>query len=174
MSRYKKIIAIDPDAAQSGVAEVNTETGELKVYKLSIAEMMFYLGGVAAINEKTDNETKVVIEAGWLNESNWHVLNRYMTARKAAAIGRSVGMNHQTGMIIEQICKDYLGLPTELQRPLKKCWKGKDGKITQEEMQQLTEHPKLPRMNQDQRDALLIAWVHAGLPMRLKVPPRIR
>ena len=174
MSRYKKIIAIDPDATQSGVAEVKTETGELKVYKLSIAEIMFYLGGVTAINEKTDNETKVVIEAGWLNESNWHVLNRYMTARKAAAIGRSVGMNHQTGMMIEQICKDYFGLPTELQRPFKKCWKGKDGKITQEEMQEVTGHPKLPRMNQDQRDALLIAWVHAGLPMRMKVPPRIR
>ena len=172
MSRYKKIIAIDPDAAQSGVAEVKTETGELKVYKLSIAEIMFYLGGVAAVNDKTDNETKVVIEAGWLNESNWHVLNRYMTARKAAAIGRSVGMNHQTGVLLYETCKQYLGCDTELQKPLRKCWKGKDGKITQEEMQQLTEHPKLSRMNQDQRDALLIAWVHAGLPMRMKELPR--
>lgn len=167
MMNYKTIIAIDPDATQSGVAEVKTETGELKVYKLGIAELIRYL-------HKKDVHTKIIIEAGWMNESNWHVLNRYMTARKAAAIGRSVGMNHQTGMMIEQICKDYFGLPTELQRPFKKCWKGKDGKITQEEMQTITGHPKLPRMNQDQRDALLIAWVHAGLPMKMKIPQTIR
>lgn len=167
MSKYKTIIAIDPDATQSGVAEVAVETGEIAVYKFGMADLMRYL-------HNKDDRTKIVIEAGWMNESNWHVLGRYMTARKAAAIGRSVGMNHQTGMMIEQICKDYFGLPTELQRPFKKCWKGKDGKITQEEMQEVTGHPKLPRMNQDQRDALLIAWVHAGLPMRMKVPPRIR
>lgn len=174
MSKYKTIIAIDPDATQSGVAEVKTETGEIAVYKLGMAELLRYLKIKATDYNIIDRETKVIIEAGWLNESNWHILSRYMTARKAAAIGRSVGMNHQTGMIIEQICKDYFGLPTELQRPLKKCWKGKDGKITQQEMQQLTEHPKLPRMNQDQRDALLIAWVHTGLPMRMKVPPRTK
>ena len=169
MTKYKTIIAIDPDASQSGVAEVKTETGEIAVYKLGIADLLKYLVDKYYDHQLTKEETtKVVIEAGWMNESNWHILNKYMTARKAAAIGRSVGMNHQTGMIIEQICKDYLELPTELQRPLKKCWRGKDGKITQDEMQQLTGHPKLPRMNQDQRDALLIAWTHAGLPMKMK------
>lgn len=169
MTKCKTIIAIDPDASQSGVAEVKTETGEIAVYKLGIADLLKFLVDKTYDHLITKKETtKVVIEAGWLNESNWHILNKYMTARKAAAIGRSVGMNHQTGMLIEQICRYYLELPTELQRPFKKCWKGKDGKITQAEMQQLTGHPKLPRMNQDQRDALLIAWTHAGLPMKMK------
>ena len=163
MTKYKTIIAIDPDASQSGVAEVTTETGEIAVYKLGIAGLIRYLENKSYHHMVTKQETKVVIEAGWLNGSNWHVKqNRYMTARKAAAIGRSVGMNHQTGMLIEQICRYYLELPTELQRPFQKCWKGKDGKITQEEMTEVTGWEKLPRMNQDQRDALLIAWTHAG------------
>ena len=171
MSKNKTIIAIDPDATQSGVAEVNTKTGEIAVYKFGMAELLQYLKLKANDYNIIGRETKVIIEAGWLNESNWHITGKYMSAKKAAAIGRSVGMNHQTGMLIEQISKDFMGLPTELQKPLKKCWKGKDGKITQEEILEVTGKEKLPRMNQDQRDALLIAWVHAGLPMKIRVPP---
>lgn len=79
-----------------------------------------------AMNESC-KKIKVVIEGGWLNKSNWHVLNRFMTAVKAAAIGRSTGMNHQTGILIVECCKHY-NIPCEIIKPLKKCWKGKDGK----------------------------------------------
>jgi hypothetical protein len=52
---------------------------------------------------------------------------------------------------------------------LKKCWKGKDGKITQDEIAYfVSAGEKMPRMNQDQRDALLLAWVCAGYPVRVK------
>ena len=43
MTKYKTIIAIDPDASQSGVAEVSTETGEVEVYKFGIAGLLRYL-----------------------------------------------------------------------------------------------------------------------------------
>lgn len=163
--KYDRIIAIDPDARESGVVFLDVRSRTFNAYKMTFVQLMdyLYLQNIGQIAE-----IKVVIEAGWLNESNWHITGKYMSARKAAAIGRSVGMNHQTGMLIYEMSKDYFKLPTELQKPLKKCWKGKDGKITQEEMTEVTGKEKLPRMNQDQRDALLIAWVHAGLPIRLK------
>lgn len=171
MSNYDRIIAIDPDARESGVAFLDVRSKTFSAHKMTFVQLMDFLYLKTIVQTA---EIKVVIEAGWLNESNWHLKGKHMSARKAAAIGRSVGMNHQTGMLIEQMSKDYFKLPTELQKPLKKCWKGKDGKITQEEMMEVTGKEKLPRMNQDQRDALLIAWVHAGLPMKIRVPPRTK
>lgn len=51
---------------------------------------------------------------------------------------------------------------------IKEC-NGKDGKITQDEIAYfISSDGKLPRMNQDQRDALLLAWVCAGYPVKVK------
>jgi hypothetical protein len=50
-------------------------------------------------------------------------------------------------------------------KPLKKCWKGRDGKITHEELARFT--GLMGHTNQDGRDAALLAWVRAGLPIRL-------
>lgn len=45
----------------------------------------------------------------------------------------------------------------------------KNGKITQDELAYfVSAGEKMPRMNQDQRDALLLAWVCAGYPVRVK------
>ena len=167
---YRYIVAIDPDCEMSGVATVDTTSGDVFVYKMTFPQVIRYIRDEMHREEDPtitdDHSFKVVIEAGWLNQGNWHLgLNKYMSASKAAAIGRSVGLNHQTGILLEEMCKNMM-IPTELQRPYKKTWQGKDGKITQKEIEQLTGHPKLPRMNQDQRDALLIAWVHSGLPMK--------
>ena len=64
MTKYKTIIAIDPDASQSGVAEVKTETGEIAVYKLGIADLLKYLVDKIYDHLITKEETtKVVIEA---------------------------------------------------------------------------------------------------------------
>lgn len=166
--KYDRIIAIDPDARESGVAQVDIQIKDIATFKMTFAEVISYITVIQKLAVAEGWRYKVVIEAGWLNDSNWHLKGKYMSARKAADIGRRVGMNHQTGVLLYEVCKQYLGCDTELQKPLKKCWKGKDGKITQEEMTEVTEKEKLPRMNQDQRDALLIAWVHAGLPIRIK------
>ena len=92
-----------------------------------------------------------------------------MTAARAAAIGRSVGRNHQTGMLIEQMAMRQ-GYDVHVVKPLRKCWKGKDGKITAEELETVTGYHG--RSCQDARDAALLAWVYAGLPIRVRASPR--
>lgn len=128
MEKGTVIIGIDPDNLESGVGAVFDDKKFL-AYKMNFPSLIDYL---KAMNESC-KKIKVVIEGGWLNKSNWHVLNRFMTAVKAAAIGRSTGMNHQTGILIVECCKHY-NIPCEIIKPLKKCWKGKDGKITQDEI----------------------------------------
>lgn len=112
------------------------------------------------------NKVVVVIEAGWMNSSNWH-LGRYDSKSVAAAKGNSVGRNHETARKIAEMARVYYGLEVVEIRPLKKCWSGKDGKITQEEISQfIPDFPK--RSNQEERDAMLIAWNYAGFPIRIK------
>lgn len=88
MEKGTVIIGIDPDIQESGVGAVFDDKKFL-AYKMNFPALIDYL---KAMNECC--KIKVVIEGGWLNKSNWHVLNRFMTAAKAAAIGRSTGMNH--------------------------------------------------------------------------------
>ena len=51
------------------------------------------------------------------------------------------------------------------QYPLRKIWKGKDGKITDEEIKAFM--PIIERTNQEERDAALLAWNEAGFPMKI-------
>lgn len=96
MEKGTVIIGIDPDNNESGVGTVYDDKTFL-AYKMEFPALIDYL---KAMNESCRKKVKVVIEGGWLNKSNWHVLNRFMSAVKAAAIGRSTGMNHQTGILI--------------------------------------------------------------------------
>ena len=111
----------------------------------------------------------VVIEAGWLNKSNWH-LHRGFSIAKAAEVGRATGRNHQTGILIAEMC-DYLGVPYVLRKPLRKVWQGKDGKITAKELSVFT--GLRGRTNQEGRDAALLAWCEAGLPIKISPSQKI-
>ena len=165
--KKEMIIAIDPDNKESGVGIVYPETKFTIAMKASFPKLIEYLR--ETINTKSRGSFKVIIEGGWLNESNWHIKQASRYARdkeaRAAKIGRSAGMNAQTGILIQEYC-DYLGIDNQVVKPLKKCWKGKDGKITQDEIKAFI--PNISRMNQDERDALLLAWVYADLPIKVK------
>ncbi len=67
----------------------------------------------------------------------------------------------------------YYGIKVIEQSPLRKCWQGKDGKITHEELKRLCDMSGIefnrPRSNQEERDAALLAIICSGLPMRYKV-----
>lgn len=153
----KKILCIDPDKDKSGYAVLDGR--ELRsVGVASFTDMLGHIDALAGAGYL------VLVEAGWMETANWHV-GRGDSPQKAAAIGRSVGMNHQTGRLIVEWCRAK-GYPVQEHHPLRKCWRGRDGKITQEELQAVT-GLKLPRMNQDARDALLLAWVYAGNPLRV-------
>lgn len=161
--QWSIVVGIDPDNIESGVAMIRTSPdkteSDVQVQKMSFPPLCDWLKNLC--NDCRNNGTSlvVVLEGGWLNKSNWHALGKYMSTAKAAAIGRSAGLNHQTGILIEQMC-NYLLIPCKVVKPLRKIWKGPDGKITQEEITRVLKLGKLPRMNQDSRDALLLAWTY--------------
>ena len=157
---YDNIIAIDPDVAKSGVAHLQTSTRKLEVTNLDFGTLLDYLQHAKSDHIKADDKLVVVVEAGWLIRSNWH-LRRGDNARIASAKGNSAGRNHETGRKIVEMCKHY-GLEVVEHLPLRKCWRGKDSKITQDELEALTGFRG--RTNQDARDAALLAWYYSGLP----------
>jgi hypothetical protein len=70
----------------------------------------------------------------------------------------------------------HKGVDVEEVKPLAKCWRGIDGKITHLELREVVHNAEYRidarhtvRSNQEERDATLIAWNYANLPMRVKV-----
>jgi hypothetical protein len=163
-------IGIDPDAEKSGVGVVKRATREVDVKQLAFASLVAFIRLQYHRAEVQGKTIMVIVEGGWLIHGNWHIPFRCSTA-KAAAIGRSVGMNHQTGLLLVEILKAE-GIPVQVQRPLRKMWQGADGKITSPELAEITGKEKLPRCNQEGRDALLMAWVASGLPVRVRPTKR--
>jgi hypothetical protein len=162
--KYDTIVAIDPDVDKSGVAELSPQNRLLEVTSLTFPQLMDYLQARKNMSEAAHTSLVVVVEAGWLNSSNWH-LKDGDSKRIASAKGNSTGRNHETGRKIVDMCRHY-GIETVEMRPLKKNWKGKDGKIAHEELALFT--GLTGRTNQEARDAGLIAWIFAGLPIRIQ------
>lgn len=159
----KIIVAIDPDVEKNGVATVFPEIRELQVQTLPFAQTMDYLLELSNRYETEGKTWKVYIEAGWLNQSNWH-LDWRDSKERAAAKGRSAGRNEQVSRLLGEMCEHWK-IPYEFVKPLKKIWQGRDRKITAEELEQVT--GKMIRTNQEGRDAALLAWTHADLPVQL-------
>ena len=94
-----------------------------------------------------------------IKKSNFHGGN----TRVSSLIAKHVGRNHQTGILIAEMCKHY-GLNVVEIEPLAKCWKGKDKKITLDELKKFAkvELPKkyLKAELQEMLDAALIAYVY--------------
>lgn len=163
--KYDYIIAIDPDVDKSGVATLdvrNKNFAGLGLTNLSFPDLIHY---VAEFKRKYENTPFIVIvEAGWMAQGNWH-LSFKETKQRAASKGYDVGRNHETGHKIVE-CLKHFGVEVLEHYPLRKCWKGKDGKITHEELAYFTGISG--RTNQDARDAALLAWNFAKLPIRVK------
>lgn len=157
------IIAIDPDVEKNGVAYLNCENKNLEISTLSFPELLDYLRYVQRCAETTQKHLVVVVEAGYMNKGNWH-LNPKDTKAAAAAKGNHAGRNHETARKIVEVCKHWQMEVKEV-KPLEKCWKGKDRKITHEELARFT--GVMGRTNQEGRDAALLAWVYAGFSIRL-------
>ena len=160
------IIAIDPDVEKSGVAVLDVNTRRITAFSMAFPDLMDYLQGFRDTIVNEGKSLKVVVEAGWLNPSHWHITARD-SARMAARIGNSAGRNHEVGRKIAEMARHY-GLDVDEVKPLRKCWRGKDGKITHEELRAITGMPDR-RTSQDMRDAILLAWVYAGFPIRINL-----
>lgn len=162
-------IGIDPDVDKNGVAYLDLATRQLIIKTLTFAQTLDYLQQAQAHATANDIGYKVIIEAGWMNQGNWH-LRHYDGRQASAAKGVDQGRNEQTSRLLGEMCQHY-GIPYEHKRPLPKCWSGHDRKITHDELEQVTGQ-KLKRTNQEGRDAALLAWDKAGFPMRVSVRGR--
>jgi hypothetical protein len=161
--KHDVIIGIDPDKDKSGIGILNMSTRKLELTNMSFPVLLDNLQ--AWKKDEADNNRKVIVivEAGWMNaKSCFHKAQ----GKSAEKIAKDVGANHETGRKIIEMCEHY-GIEVIAQAPLRKCWRGKDGKITHEELAYFT--GITGRENQDARDAGLLAWNYAGMPIRTKV-----
>lgn len=163
-------IAIDPDVDKSGIGIVAIDTNGVIAAHYTSEELPEIAERVKAeIDSRPGLPYKVYVEAGWLNQGNYH-LNPRDTKAVAAAKGRQAGRNHQVGLDIIALLR-HVGIKAEEARPLIKCWKGKDRKITHDELDAILRNGHAGgmlrgRSNQEERDALLLAWEKSGLPIK--------
>lgn len=157
-------IGIDPDVEKNGVAIVEKETRRLECAALTFAQTLDYLQWVVSRAIEVGAAVKVYVEAGWLNRTNWH-LSKWDNRGQVVAKGVSQGRNEQVSRLLGEMCEAY-GLDWQWLKPLHKVWSGRDRKITHDELCAVT-GLVYGRTNQEMRDAALIAWVAAGLPVRL-------
>ncbi|WP_313515611.1 hypothetical protein [Sphingobacterium sp.] len=142
------IIGIDPDVDNNGIAIYQRENKKLELYALSF----FQLFDLLALKKELIKE--VIVEASWLiKKSNFH--NETKGVRVSSKIGSKTGANHEVGRKIIEMC-EYLKIPCQGIKPLKKRWKGRDGKISHEEFFKLTGFSS--STNQEKRDAGLLVW----------------
>lgn len=159
------IIGIDPDVGMSGVARLDVEPRKVWADHLPFPLLIDYVLTIKEVARMKKKNLVVYVEAGWLNTSHWHISARD-TRSSAAAKGNAVGRNHETGRKLIEMLQHY-GIDVREQRPLKKVWRGNDGKITHSEISSICGWDKR-RSNQEERDAMLIAWNASGLPIKLR------
>ena len=157
-------IGIDPDVEKNGVAIVERETKHLECAAMTFAETLDYLQWVAKRSAEAKASVKVYVEAGWMNRTNWH-LKKWDNRGQVVAKGVSQGRNEQVSRLLGEMCEAY-GLRWQFLKPFRKVWGGRDRKITHDELCAVT-GLMYGRTNQEMRDAALIAWVEAGLPVRI-------
>lgn len=164
--RADVIIAIDPDVKASGVAVLDIPKRSVETRAMPFPELLEMLRDVSLWSVPC----RVIVEGGWLvAKSNYH----YARGKGGERIAKNVGANHETGRKIVEMLEHW-GIEHEVVHPLKKCWRGREGKITLAELNSLLRGMgirEMGRCNQDMRDAVLIALTYSGLPMRMGYVP---
>lgn len=140
------LIGIDPDCEKSGVAIKHLFEKVLDLKSLNFFDLIDFL------EKKKDEIKEVRVEASWLISFNY--TSKFANNKAIATkISNKVGENHYVGKLIVEKCK-LLGIPVKEVRPLRKVWKGTNGKISKVEFVALTNW-KGPA-NQEERDAYLL------------------
>ena len=156
--KAERIIAIDPDVDKSGVAELHVPSRRIEAMALRFADLMDYLQHVKANFAEKGENVVVIVEAGWMNASNWHT-GRVRSIAAATKTGQNTGRNHETARKIAEMSRHY-GLDTMEVKPLRN------------ELCKLMEAsgvaPMLTRTNQEMRDSILLSLVYSGIPLRVK------
>lgn len=168
--RVGYIIGIDPDIDNNGIACIQKNHRILEVAYLNFPETLEWVKAKYKMWRERYFDTApysfmVYVEAGWMNRGNWHITEsrngKYSPSAWAAAVGASAGAcNAVSKKLIE--CFEYYGIPCQPMKPLRKFWKGKDGKITHDELlRELSlyriSHSIKGRSNQEVRDSVLLS-----------------
>ena len=171
--RIGYVIGIDPDISRSGLACIDRNRRSLETAYLTFPETLEwvknkYTDWAEKLRENAPNSFMVYVEAGWMNKGNWHVTEspngHFSPSAWAAAVGKSDGeCSAVSKKLIE--CFEYYNIPVTPIKPLRKCWKGKDRKITHEELLKeldiyKVQHKLGKRSNQECRDAVLLSLVN--------------
>lgn len=164
MKRNGFLVGIDPDVSKSGFALLDCEARKFtQVEALTFPAVIDRFAELAAM--KADGKAVTVVMEDSDLATNWHY--SILDSRAVcAAKGRSVGLCHATTRHLKE-CAENFGLEVVMMKPLRKFWKGRDGKITHDEA--LYFMRGLPKQtNQESRDAALLAWAYADYPIRQK------
>lgn len=136
----KWIIGVDPDVEESGVAIYTPSEQHIYLEKMKFFKLFDFL------RLKHQLINLVVIEAGWLNKGNWHIVKGSLAQN--AEIGRRTGANHEVGKKIVEMCQ-YLNQRHKLIKPTR-------SKVSHEQFIEKTGWKG--RTNQEFRDACLLVW----------------
>lgn len=144
-------ISIDPDVSKSGVAIYE---GKELIY-LQCLDFYTLLRMLEA-----HRPVMVLVEAGWLNKSNFHLSyadkrgkKTNLSAAAAAQAGERVGRNFQTGILIAEFCEG-VGIPCRLIKPVvRNLWKDDAAMFSK-----ITGWKG--RTNPEMRDAAMIGWLN--------------
>jgi hypothetical protein len=137
----KLYIGIDPDTNKSGVAYWYKDTKKIELETLEFFKLYDVLKSL-----KIRYNIYVVIDAGWLNKTNFHVTG---TNKKVnGKIGERVGANHEVGKKIAEMCIS-LGIQYSLHKPTKT-------KVNKEIFEKITGYKG--RTNQEVRDAGMLVF----------------
>lgn len=161
---YRYVLGIDPDIEKSGFALLDAkERTFVSVNSFRFPEAVSFLSTIDKEN------LLVVIENSGSTTHNWHT-NDNFNKEIVARIGFKVGTCYTTARHLQEMAEEY-GLKAMSVFPLRKIW-GKNGgeKISHKELSDfVSDMPK--RTNQEERDAMLLAWSHAELPIFVKPKP---
>lgn len=154
------VIGIDPDVDKSGVAIYDSETRGMELASYYLSDLLDVLKERIRFSIYEKHHTLIVVEAGWMNKSNWHWTLKD-SPMVISAKGRAQGRNEQRGKdIAELLERELKRLPSHAHvicvAPLPKSWRGRDKKITHAELSKMAKLNK-GRSNQEERDAALLA-----------------
>lgn len=170
------LIGIDPDTKASGWAVIDLSDRTVHLETLPFMDILALLTEWRReVDDHYLDESysyRFVVEDIWMVAHNWHVSardNRQTISKKGYHIGRCSMVGQ---LIYEAIGAHFF--PRIAQPPLRKVWRGADGKITHPELLELCEKhdlilppSKLKQTNQEERDALLLALHHIATPIKL-------
>lgn len=98
------IIGIDPDVDKSGYCRLGGDFGIVETGCFDMYDICQKIEAEKDNANACEKRLIVVVEAGWMNHTNFHVKARD-NAWKAAKIGNHVGANHEVGRQIIKFCK---------------------------------------------------------------------